>query len=648
MNDQSDRYVSCGENSEILNSYITVGEFEDFIKKQDENQLTFPLSYYEKIFEERGAPVAGVHLFDAEKFCESLDDEYKDYKYKIPGYKQVNENPIENSKIGCWCHDNEGPTISGLSREVQTELSRQISMFIEDDKNVRNISEFAKTAHISYKISCPFLIVLFTASLALVIPRFLLGVLKLLSSLLYFFELPMNAVFNSTYAINWVHISFSLLLILLVFNSVENIIALRKGSKSKYWAEALAFVSSSSYLILLTNCVWFIVVALVLCTVTGYLSGVVFFALSLGIVSCALFKPLSSVVAFLVYLFVECSLITTFLMLTLKIIQMTLASHILGELVGNSFAAISSVSWIISILTIYFILLPKFRHLYVVFLSALLESRYQIHDESNTSLSKTIMTSYAPYEFIYALTMIGRGDYYTFDNFSCAALGYQENNNSDGVIKNNLAACGVLWTAVSYVHLSEEIAVQTIIQQLEEHKENTFVALASYYLRRVNDYICNLNQVHEKENLEKESPISSSNLSFTKPIIDLYLFVRAEFIRKIFFWVGGIDLSPSSPMTAPLIAEEDLALPLIAPKAKRFLLNFLDGNTFSHASDRFYFGVYNDSQLTNKCAEKGLSYIQQFVASSLLTERVDKKFPTWEGIRILRERKSPEPDILPF
>ncbi len=100
------------ENVEIDMSYITCAEYQLFIDQRLKagghrqpdhwKSYRFPPGDAQK-------PITGVRSSDAKEFCEWLNHQQSvlGFKYRLPTLAEVEEYPVTEKQVGCWCFDGE-------------------------------------------------------------------------------------------------------------------------------------------------------------------------------------------------------------------------------------------------------------------------------------------------------------------------------------------------------------------------------------------------------------------------------------------------------------------------------------------------------------------------------------------------------------
>ena len=113
------KLLRIDENVEIDMSYITCAEYQLFIDeklKADEHRQPDHWKSYR--FPPGGAqkPITGVRSSDAKEFCEWLTQQQSApiFKYRLPTVAEVEEHPVTEKQVGCWCFDGEQEIIAGI------------------------------------------------------------------------------------------------------------------------------------------------------------------------------------------------------------------------------------------------------------------------------------------------------------------------------------------------------------------------------------------------------------------------------------------------------------------------------------------------------------------------------------------------------
>ena len=107
------------ENVEIDMSYITCAEYQLFIdEKLKAGEYRQPDHWTSYRFPTGDAkkPITGIRASDAEEFCEWLTQQQSalGFKYRLPTLAEVEEYPITEKQVGCWCFDGEQRIIAGI------------------------------------------------------------------------------------------------------------------------------------------------------------------------------------------------------------------------------------------------------------------------------------------------------------------------------------------------------------------------------------------------------------------------------------------------------------------------------------------------------------------------------------------------------
>ncbi len=100
------------ENVEIDMSYITCAEYQLFIDeglKANEHRQPDHWKSYRFPPGDAKKPITGVRSSDAKEFCEWLNQQQSvlGFKYRLPTLAEVEEYPVTEKQVGCWCFDAE-------------------------------------------------------------------------------------------------------------------------------------------------------------------------------------------------------------------------------------------------------------------------------------------------------------------------------------------------------------------------------------------------------------------------------------------------------------------------------------------------------------------------------------------------------------
>ena len=110
------------ENIEIDTSYITCAEYQLFIdQKRVSGENVQPDHWTTEHFLPGTAktPIAGVRADDAEAFCQWLTQQQftPGFQYRLPTSVEVQEHPILEKQVGCWCKDRERRVVVDIESE---------------------------------------------------------------------------------------------------------------------------------------------------------------------------------------------------------------------------------------------------------------------------------------------------------------------------------------------------------------------------------------------------------------------------------------------------------------------------------------------------------------------------------------------------
>ena len=107
------------ENVEIDMSYITCAEYQLFIDeklKADEHRQPDHWTSYRFPHGDAKKSITGVRFSDGEEFCKWLTQQQSTLgrKYRLPTLAEVEEYPVTEKQVGCWCFDGEQRIIAGI------------------------------------------------------------------------------------------------------------------------------------------------------------------------------------------------------------------------------------------------------------------------------------------------------------------------------------------------------------------------------------------------------------------------------------------------------------------------------------------------------------------------------------------------------
>ncbi|MEO0536205.1 MAG: SUMF1/EgtB/PvdO family nonheme iron enzyme [Cyanobacteria bacterium P01_A01_bin.123] len=107
------------ETVEIDMRYITCAEYQLFIDTQQaQGKAIQPTHWKNDRFPSGTAkqPITGVRASDAEGFCDWLTQQQliPGFRYRLPTLSEIEEYPIVDQAIGCWCQCNQDVVIGGI------------------------------------------------------------------------------------------------------------------------------------------------------------------------------------------------------------------------------------------------------------------------------------------------------------------------------------------------------------------------------------------------------------------------------------------------------------------------------------------------------------------------------------------------------
>ena len=120
------------ENVEIDMSYITCAEYQLFIDeklKADEHRQPDHWKSYRFPPGDAQKPITGVRSSDAEEFCEWLTQQQSApiFKYRLPTVAEVEEHPVTEKQLGCWCFDGEQRILAGIETGQQQTWQQKLA-----------------------------------------------------------------------------------------------------------------------------------------------------------------------------------------------------------------------------------------------------------------------------------------------------------------------------------------------------------------------------------------------------------------------------------------------------------------------------------------------------------------------------------------
>ena len=135
------------ERREISADFITCAEYQLFLdEKRAQGEYRqpdhwdgyrFPKGYAQE-------PILGVWAKDARQFCEWLNQQQSDVKYRLPMLEEISDYPDSAKKdTGCWCIAGGKSLIYGYEpnqlKKWQQYFFRQCSHEIEAQRNIHLI-----------------------------------------------------------------------------------------------------------------------------------------------------------------------------------------------------------------------------------------------------------------------------------------------------------------------------------------------------------------------------------------------------------------------------------------------------------------------------------------------------------------------------
>ena len=107
------------ENVAIDMNYIICAEYQLFIDeklKADEHRQPDHWKSYRFPPGDAQKPITGVRSSDAKEFCEWLNQQQSalGFKYRLPTLAEVEEHPVIEKQVGCWCFDGEQRILAGI------------------------------------------------------------------------------------------------------------------------------------------------------------------------------------------------------------------------------------------------------------------------------------------------------------------------------------------------------------------------------------------------------------------------------------------------------------------------------------------------------------------------------------------------------
>jgi len=129
------------ENIEIDMSYITCAEYQLFIDeklKAGKHRQPDHWTSYRLLPGDAKKPIAGVRSSDAEEFCEWLNQQQsaQGFKYRVPTLAEVEEYPVTEKQIGCWCFDGEQRIIAGIETGQKQTWEQKLAEVLDLDRDL--------------------------------------------------------------------------------------------------------------------------------------------------------------------------------------------------------------------------------------------------------------------------------------------------------------------------------------------------------------------------------------------------------------------------------------------------------------------------------------------------------------------------------
>jgi hypothetical protein len=144
------------ENAEIDMNYITCAEYQLFIdEKLTSGEHRQPEHWTSNRFPpgEAKKPIVGVRASYAQEFCDWLTEQYSvlGFRYRLPTLTEVEEYPLTEGQVGCWCTDGEKKVIAGIEQIQWQSWKEHLNSYCRHDfDTVRSLANVFDSNQVLY------------------------------------------------------------------------------------------------------------------------------------------------------------------------------------------------------------------------------------------------------------------------------------------------------------------------------------------------------------------------------------------------------------------------------------------------------------------------------------------------------------------
>ncbi|BAZ21528.1 hypothetical protein NIES4073_24060 [Kalymmatonema gypsitolerans NIES-4073] len=144
------------ENAEIDMNYITCAEYQLFIdEKLTSGEHRQPEHWTSNRFPpgEAKKPIVGVRAGYAQEFCDWLTEQYSvlGFRYRLPTLTEVEEYPLTEGQVGCWCTDGEKKVIAGIEQIQWQSWKEHLNSYCRHDfDTVRSLANVFDSNQVLY------------------------------------------------------------------------------------------------------------------------------------------------------------------------------------------------------------------------------------------------------------------------------------------------------------------------------------------------------------------------------------------------------------------------------------------------------------------------------------------------------------------
>ncbi|WP_414588538.1 hypothetical protein [Scytonema sp. PCC 10023] len=144
------------ENAEIDMNYITCAEYQLFIdEKLISGEHRQPEHWTSDRFTpgEAKKPIVGVRASYAQEFCDWLTEQYSvlGFRYRLPTLTEVEEYPLTEAQVGCWCTDGEKKVIAGIEQTQWQSWKEHLNSYCRHDfDTVRSLANVFDSNQVLY------------------------------------------------------------------------------------------------------------------------------------------------------------------------------------------------------------------------------------------------------------------------------------------------------------------------------------------------------------------------------------------------------------------------------------------------------------------------------------------------------------------